>query len=99
MRVCVKFVGITVSTPDGTMTAHAALLVCCVDLPAQAKVLNMKQFNGANGCHICEDPGVPRVHAPMTRDWPYTSRNVVRTPQSFKQNAQQAIQDGRPVSR
>ena len=41
------------------MTAHAVLLLFCVDLPVQAKFLNMKQYNGACGCHACEDKGVP----------------------------------------
>ena len=30
--------GIDVDTPEGHMKAHAVLLICCVDLPAQAKL-------------------------------------------------------------
>ena len=43
MPICCYPVGIEVNTPDGIMTAHAVLV--CVDLPAQAKLLNMKQYS------------------------------------------------------
>ena len=49
------------------MTARAVLLVS-VDSPAQAKLLNMKQYNGAYGCHACED-GVPRSGCPTAHDY------------------------------
>ena len=45
--------GIEVNTPECRMRAHAVMLLFCVDLAAQAKLL--KQYNGAYGCHACKD--------------------------------------------
>ena len=56
------YIGFCVTTPDGReITVRAKLLLCSVDLPAKA-ILNMKQFNGQNGCSFCKDPGVPSHH-------------------------------------
>ena len=33
------------------------LVLATFDLPAKAVVLNAKQFNGKNGCSVCENPG------------------------------------------
>lgn len=55
-----QLLGIQVSTLDGQMICRAALLLISVDLPAQSKVLNMKQYNGSYACNHCEDEGVPR---------------------------------------
>ena len=55
--VILFMVGITVSNPVGEITCKARLLMCSVDLPARAFVLNMKQFNGKYGCSQCEDEG------------------------------------------
>lgn len=49
--------GIVVHTPEGTLTARAILLMCSVDLPARAILLNMKQWNGVQGCLYCESTG------------------------------------------
>ena len=65
MHVCTSFtvlfflIGITVNSPAGEITCKARLLMCLVDLPARASVLNMKQFNGKFGCSQCEDEGHP----------------------------------------
>ena len=48
------------NSPAGEITCKARLL-CSVDLPARASVLNMKQFNGKYGCSQCEDEGQPRA--------------------------------------
>jgi len=81
------FLGIDVDTPDGRMKAHVMLLFSCVDLPAQALMLNMKQFNGKWGCNYCEDEGVPRRSCHLHRNWPYEESVVLRTHQSMMQNA------------
>ena len=70
-------VGIEVNTPDGVMKAHAIILICSIDLPAQAKVLNMKQYNGKFACPMCEDEGVPRPRAPMIRNWPFNPSSTL----------------------
>ena len=80
------------------MKAHAIILICSVDLPAQAKVLNMKQYNGKFACPICEDEGVPRPRAPMIRNWPFNYSSIIRTRNSVKSNAQKAIEEGCAVS-
>lgn len=47
--------GIQVLTPDGLKVCRATLLLISVDLPAQSKMLNMKQYNGSYACNHCED--------------------------------------------
>ena len=37
--------------------ARAIPLLCSVDLPARAILLNMKQWNGVQGCLYCESTG------------------------------------------
>ena len=59
MIIIIINTGITVNTPSGKMVSKARLLMCAVDLPARASVLNMKQFKKW-GCTYCEDEGVPR---------------------------------------
>ena len=81
------------------MSVHAVLLLFCVDLPAQANPLNMKQYNGEYGCHACEDKGVPRRGCPTARDWPcVTPRSPLRTHQSVISNAQEATHGNSVVS-
>ena len=63
--------GITVNSPQGIVTCHAVLLLACVDLPAQAKMINMKSYNGKHTCAHCEYEGVPRASRHLHRDWPY----------------------------
>ena len=85
--------GMEVNTPDGIMKV---LLVACVDLPAQAKLLNMKQYNGAFGCYACEDKGVPRHGCRTARDWP--PRSPLRTHDTVFSNAGEATRLGSAVS-
>ena len=96
MLFCLTCIFITVNTPDGQMTAHAVLLLCCVDLAAQALLINMKQFNGAYACNYCEHKGVPRTNH-LHRNWPY-ERSMIRTHHSMLQNARDALSTGEYVS-
>ena len=80
------------------MKAHAVLLICCVDLPAQAKLLNMKQYNGKFCFPACEDEGVPRPGAHMQRNWPFNLSCNLRTHSSVKCNAREAVRVRKPVS-
>lgn len=84
-------IGFDVSTPDGTKHIRAAMVVMSCDLPARAIVLNMKQFNGRHGCHLCEDPGENEAHLPMLRWWPYNSAATLRTKKSLLENSLQAV--------
>lgn len=90
--------GFSIKTPTGVITAHARLLLCTVDLPARACVLNMKQFNGKNGCSYCEDEGEPRASNHLHRNWPYTRTSISRSHHSIMTNARDAIDENDPVS-
>ena len=57
--------GVAVKTPSGEMASKVRLLMCAVDLPARASVLNMKQFNGSGGALIVK--GVPRSMSSRTK--------------------------------
>lgn len=93
-----KLAGLQVDSPIGSITAKARLLMCSLDLPAKAIVLNTKQFNGQHGCSYCEDEGVPRVRTHLHRNWPYLTSSVTRTHTGMIQNAREAFQNGAPVS-
>ena len=68
------------------VVAKARLLMCTLDLPAKAMLLNMKQFNGEYGCTYCKDKGEPRATTHLHRNWPYstcsTPRSHTRTPEN-----------------
>lgn len=81
--------GFDINTPDGS------LLLCSVDLPAQSKLLNMKQYNGKHGCHICEGEGVTRATSHLHRNWPYTTPGGPL--RSYQSIAIQAAQNGGAV--
>ena len=95
---CVVFIGFEVVTPEGPMIVKAHLLICSVDLPAKAIVLNCKQFNGEYGCSYCEDEGVPRATTHLHRNWPYSSSSVPRTHRGIIANAREALRTKAPVS-
>ena len=80
------------------MTVKARLLMCSVDLPAKAIVLNCKQFNGQYGCTYCEDEGVPRASTHLHRNWPYSNSSVHRTHMGIIANAREALHNKAPVS-
>lgn len=55
------------------------------DLPARSMMLNMVQFNGANSCQCCEQPGVSRPDCPGVRYFPYRpSEMKPRTAESMQ---------------
>ena len=91
-------IGIDVNSPHGPTKAHGVLLLFCVDLPAQAKLLNMKQYNGKFGCAMCEDEGVARPGAHMQRNWPCTPNCTLRIHTAVKCCAQEAAGIGKAVS-
>lgn len=85
--------------PGGaTIMAKARMLMCSVDLPAKAIVLNAKQFNGRYGCTYCEDKGVARASSHLHRDWLYTQQCTLRSHAGIIQNARQALREGDAVS-
>ena len=90
--------GVAIKTPSGEMVSKARLLMCAVDLPARASVLNMKQFNGKWGCTYCEDEGVPRPTCHFVRNWPYSTTSTPRTHESIVRNARRALRENDAVS-
>jgi hypothetical protein len=80
----IALIGFEISTESGPRKIKAAMVAMSCDLPARALVLNMKQFNGEYGCHLCEDPG---ESSSMLRWWPYKSTVVSRTKESLLKNS------------
>ena len=93
-----NYAGITIKTPCGEMTSKARLLLCSVDLPARASMLNMKLYNGKHACAYCEFEGVPRASSHMHRNWPYETSSQRRTHDSFIRNAMEATRKKDAVS-
>ena len=90
-------IGISVTSPDGVVISKAKLLMCSVDLPARALVLNMKQYNGKFACAYCENEGTPRATSALHRNWLYSSDYVLRTHDSVISNAEEATVEGDAV--
>ena len=84
------------NSPAGEITCKARLLMCSVDLPARASVLNMKQFNGKFGCSQCEDEGKPRANSHLVRNWLYSLSSVPRT-HRVTANAKEALRKRGPA--
>ena len=68
------------------------------DLPARCLVLNMRQFNGAQGCHLCEDTGKTSDNNHLFRWWPYQSESILRTNNTLIEDSARAIEMKQPVS-
>lgn len=79
-------------------TVRVALVGASVDLPARALFLNMRQFNGAYGCHLCEDKGKTADGKPLFRWWPPSSEQKLRTRQSLTNDSIKATTNDEIVS-
>ena len=90
--------GVAAHTVDGDVQVRVVLLLCSVDLLAQAPLINMKQFNSKHGCHMCEQESVPRPGSNLHRNWPYLTSVNCRTQASMKQNAIDAANSHLSVS-
>ncbi|KAL1479441.1 hypothetical protein MTO96_051832, partial [Rhipicephalus appendiculatus] len=67
-------IGKLVWTNSGSVIQSAVhALVCCVDSPARAQVLNSKQFNGYYGCSWCLERGAT---IDGTMKYPFKSQNA-----------------------
>jgi hypothetical protein len=87
-----------VMTANGKRLVRVHLLAVTLDLPARAMVANAKQFNGKYGCSICLDEGAGRPNCPMHRYWPYQPESVLRTHQSWLEDARRAVVSKEAVS-
>lgn len=66
---------------DGDITVRWMLFVAMADLPAQATLLNMKQFNGKCAYHFCKPEGTAYGHHNIHRCWPFELNSENRTHQ------------------
>ena len=98
----------------GRLTARAILLMCSVDLPLRAILLNMKQWYGAHGCLVMGlfclvitytgiNPGhllgiVLTISCLCSRYWPRDDSSAKRTHSSVMGNVEQATSTGLCVS-
>lgn len=74
------------------------LLQVSADLPARARIVNMKQFNGAYECLYCENPGTTAPRKPLHRFWPDIPGAPQRTHATVLENAREATRLGDAVS-
>ncbi|XP_068696424.1 uncharacterized protein [Montipora foliosa] len=90
--------GLRVTTPTGDQTIRATLLLSSADLPGKALMANMKQYNGEQGCSVCEDKGKTVGVGGLHRVWPYTTNMVLRTHKAVVESIRKVIQTGKPVN-
>lgn len=95
LRVCI--IGIEVVTECGIKTIKVAMIAVTCDLPARCLLLNMRQFNGAHACSMCEDEGATRSNNHLFRWWPYSSSSILRTKNSLIEDSINATQKRKPV--
>ena len=90
-------IGLRVTTPTGDQTIRATLLLASADLPGKALMANMKQYNGEQGCSVCEDKGKTVGVGGLHRVWPYTTNMVLWTHKAVVESIHKVIQTGKPV--
>ena len=93
----VVIAGVEVNTLFGERRVHAMLMICSLDLPAKAALLNMKQYNGANGCSACDAPGKTFPGCHLHRFWPFDQEGTLRTDTTMRMNALNAALQGKAV--
>ncbi|KAE8743371.1 hypothetical protein FOCC_FOCC011023 [Frankliniella occidentalis] len=83
--------GVKLEAKDiGEVKVSIRVVAATGDTPARSLMLNMCQFNGANSCQCCEQPGEPRPDCPGVRYFPYKPHQMaLRTVDSM--NASGAI--------
>lgn len=93
----VVIAGVEVNTPFGERRVHAMRMVCSLDLLAKAALLNMKQYNGANGCSVCDAPRKTFPGCHLHRFWPFDQEGALRTDTTMRTNALNAAVQGKAV--
>ena len=71
--------------------------MCTLDLPAKVIVMNMKQFNGQQGCTYSKVEGVPKRSTHLHRNWPYNPNNITRTHNGMLRNVQESVENKAPI--
>ncbi|KAG0437206.1 hypothetical protein HPB47_017557 [Ixodes persulcatus] len=82
---------------DGHLIESRVQVICsCVDAPARAAVLNMKQYNGYYGCTWCFQKGTylnGSMKYPVQEDGAVAAE---RTPHTSRRDIEAALQQGQP---
>ncbi|XP_035697167.1 uncharacterized protein LOC118430408 isoform X2 [Branchiostoma floridae] len=85
-------------SPTETATVRGLLMMAVMDLPAKAKALVMKQFNGMYGCNECGDSGKnpDGSNNSLHRIWPYTADMTMRSHRSIIENVRETLSRSNP---
>ncbi|XP_075742920.1 uncharacterized protein LOC142796363 [Rhipicephalus microplus] len=78
------------------LSSKVSVVCCCVDAPARAAVLNMKQFNGYYGCSFCHHKGVyisGSLKYPLLKDG---HEPEPRTDATFRRDMEVSLESGEP---
>ncbi|KAL1467495.1 hypothetical protein MTO96_042135, partial [Rhipicephalus appendiculatus] len=78
------------------LSSKVSVVCCCVDAPARAAVLNMKQFNGYYGCSFCHHKGVyfsGSLKYPLSKDGHMPEP---RTDATFRKDMEVSLESGEP---
>lgn len=81
--------GITLTISGVVHTMKFSPLIGLFDLVAKAPILNMNQFNGANGCPTCLHPGIQlasRYYLPGSEYPLRTNNSVMRSARTAEEN-------------
>ncbi|KAH7985192.1 hypothetical protein HPB49_026561 [Dermacentor silvarum] len=81
---------------EQALSSKVHITCCCVDAPARAAVLNMKQYNGYFGCSFCLHRGV-HIRGALRYPVPEGGRHPdLRTNRSFREDMRVSLQSGEP---
>ena len=58
-------------TSEGPVKLKTMLFIVSADLPAWAKLMNMKYYTGKFSCQLCDQEGSPYDANNRHRAWPY----------------------------
>lgn len=77
---------------NSEINVKAKILCATFDLPARAKFMSFKQFNGEEGCSRCLDVGERvALEKGSVQSYPYSRNMVLRTDDQTKEFAEQAL--------
>ena len=90
--------GIEVMTPDGPQQCKAIITLGSFDLPAKAKVMNFKQYNGEYSCSTSLEKGDNTLTPnPRVRYWPFQIVCTLRTKEGVIRASREAATSGEAV--
>ena len=92
-------IGVDVLVEGSVVTCRCFLICATADIPAKARMLNMKQHNGDHACGKCFQPGtnLRTTTGGNVRVFPFGKSYPKRTHDDFIEDARQAVNSGKPV--